>query len=69
MTPLADKPRRLAISPKEVFQEYSLAEQTLANWRSTGRGPDFVRISARKILYERVAIERWLAARRVETTR
>lgn len=63
------KPPLLALRPRDVAREFSIAEQTLANMRSTGRGPIFVRVSARMVLYERAAIEEWLAARRVEPVR
>ena len=59
----------LTLRPRDFKREYGVPEQTQANWRSTGRGPAFVRISPRMVIYERSAIEKWLAARRIEPTR
>ncbi len=60
------KPPLLTLRPKDIEREYGIPVQTQANWRSTGRGPDFIRVSPRMVIYERGAIEKWLASRRVE---
>lgn len=67
MTPTPS--RLLTLRPRDVEEEFGIAEQTLANWRSTGRGPAFIRVSPRLVLYQRSEIAKWLAARRVRTTR
>jgi len=59
----------LTLRPRDVAREYGLPPQTLANWRSTGRGPAFIRVSPRMVLYEKAAIEMFLASRRVEPRR
>jgi len=61
---MAPKTQRL-ISPAAVELEYSVAGQTLANWRHLGRGPNFIRVSARKILYDRADLERFFSERKV----
>lgn len=51
------------LSPKEVHAEYGFNPQTLANWRWTGIGPDYIKCSpgrGGRIKYRRSAIERWL---------
>lgn len=41
---------------------------TLAKYRMTGRGPEFIRQSARKTLYRRADLDAWLDARARRTT-
>lgn len=56
------------LSPKEVREEYGFSEQTLANWRWTGVGPDYIKTSPGKggrIRYRRRSIESWLNERTV----
>lgn len=53
------------LRPSGVKAEYGIPEQTLANWRHEGRGPAFVRLSARHIFYDRADIERFFAERKV----
>jgi len=57
------KPSKLR--PSGVTREYGIPGQTLANWRCTGRGPDFIRISSRQVLYDRVDLERFFSDRKV----
>ena len=40
--------------------------RTLEKMRRERRGPAFVRVSRRKVLYRRSDLDSWLAARRVE---
>jgi hypothetical protein len=49
-----------------VSAEYGIPEQTLANWRSVGRGPAFIRLSARHILYDRADLERYFSDHKVK---
>ncbi len=58
------------LSPRDVHTEYGFSPQTLANWRWTGRGPDYIKTSSGRggrIKYRRSAIERWLQAQTVRT--
>jgi hypothetical protein len=41
-----------------------IAEQTLARWACEGIGPAFYRLSARAVVYDREALDAWLAERR-----
>jgi hypothetical protein len=43
-----------------VSAEYGVAEQTLAHWRSTGRGP-----APRMIVYDRNDVEQYFTDRKV----
>jgi hypothetical protein len=54
------------LTPKDVQAEYGIAVQTLANWRSTGRGPKFIRVG-KLIRYERDVFERYLKDHTVHT--
>ena len=53
------------LRPSGVAAEYGVPEQTLANWRCQGRGPDFVRVSSRLIYYDRDALEKFFSDRTV----
>ncbi|MGE0774436.1 MAG: helix-turn-helix transcriptional regulator [Sphingomonadaceae bacterium] len=41
--------------------------KTLANWRTLGKGPKFIRVG-RKAMYHPDDIAEWVAARRVQST-
>jgi hypothetical protein len=50
------------MTPKQVESEYGFNALTLANWRSMGRGPDYIKTrpsNAGRIKYRRSAIEEW----------
>lgn len=56
------------LSPKQVHADYGFSPQTLANWRWTGSGPDYIKCSpgrGGRIKYRRSAIERWLDAQTI----
>lgn len=58
------------LSPKEVHTEYGFSPQTLANWRWTGIGPDYIKTSpgrGGRIKYRRSAFEQWLSDQTVRT--
>lgn len=38
------------LTSKEVAGRWRLSDQTLANWRSAGKGPPFIRVGSR-VLY------------------
>ncbi|MER5312909.1 helix-turn-helix domain-containing protein [Streptomyces sp. NPDC002773] len=55
--------------PRQVHAEYGFSPQTLANWRWTGAGPDYIKTTPGKggrIKYRRSAIEAWLQTRTVQ---
>lgn len=51
---------------KAAADYLGLAEPTLPTWRCQGKGPAFYRVG-RKVFYRTEDLDRWLAARRVET--
>lgn len=53
------------IKEAELGREWQLSPGTLANQRSRGEGPPFVRIG-RTIRYSRKAVAEWLAAQQDE---
>jgi hypothetical protein len=53
------------ISPSTTADEYGLSLRHLKNLRATRRLP-FIRVGHRCVLFDRVDIEQFLAARRVE---
>lgn len=48
-----------SFKPEELAQELGSTTGTLANWRSRGKGPKFVRIAGR-IHYMRTDVEQWI---------
>lgn len=48
------------LTPKEVSERYrgTISTRTLANWRSTGDGPQFTKVGGR-VLYSIASIEEW----------
>ena len=55
------------LRPKEVEQIYRMNAKTLANWRSQGRGPDYLRIGGR-IFYQVHELKRFIRSCKVKTT-
>lgn len=56
------------LTPRQVHAEYGFSPQTLANWRWTGQGPDYIKQTPGKggrIKYKRSRIEAWLDAQTV----
>jgi len=53
------------LTPQQVSERYagSISVRTLANWRTQGDGPAYVKIGA-KVLYRMADIESWEARRR-----
>ena len=62
----------MEIKGQENFSTNQAAEwlgthpTTMRRWRSQGRGPAFIRVSSRMVLYRKSDLESWLRARRVE---
>lgn len=48
------------ITPRELVERYRrcISERTLANWRSNGEGPRFVKIGGR-VMYSLAAVMDW----------
>jgi predicted site-specific integrase-resolvase len=57
---------RKYLSAKEVRQAYGIAEKTLANWRSQGRGPAYHKLGG-KVRYKVEDLEAWARKSRVLT--
>ena len=55
------------MSPQELADDLGLSLATLADWRSQGRGPAYLKVG-RKIWYPRNRVENWLQSRLKETT-
>jgi predicted site-specific integrase-resolvase len=49
---------RQYLTSKEVADRWRLSDQTLANWRSAGKGPPFIRVGSR-VLYPVEGIQAW----------
>lgn len=60
------KPLKKTLTPKEVAKEYGFEVKTLERWRYDGIGPTYSQCG-RKIYYERVELEKYIAACRVHT--
>jgi predicted DNA-binding transcriptional regulator AlpA len=56
------------LTEAETAPVVRLSPKTLANMRSRGEGPPYVRISNRAIRYSRRQVERWVADRTVTPT-
>lgn len=55
------------LTPSEVVKRYNstVTEKTLANWRSRGEGPDYLKVGG-KILYPVIALATWEASRLIK---
>ena len=60
----------LAVSANEAAAMLGVSSRTLANWRTLGIGPAFVRVGAvhSRTLYRLDDLNTWLDNNRVETT-
>lgn len=57
------------LTPDELSTRWNgaISKRTMANWRSIGCGPRYVKLGGR-VLYPVVEVERWEAARTVAST-
>lgn len=55
------------LSPKEVFENYGLKPNHLAQLRYQKKGPRYIQATPRTVLYRQSDIEDWLTANTVET--
>jgi len=60
--------RRLLLNERAAAQTLSLTPRALQAWRASGRGPKYVRISARCIRYRFQDLERWIESNLRENT-
>lgn len=52
--------RQEFLSPTELSAYIGIAVQTLARWRSEGRGPAYIKIGGKKVAYRISAVHSWL---------
>jgi len=62
----AATPTRL-LTAEEVAEQTSLSVETLAQWRSQGKGPPYVKISRNCVRYRQSDLDCWLVERIVRT--
>jgi len=55
------------LTPDEVAGQTGLSVETLAQWRSQKRGPNYVKISRNFVRYRQCDLDGWLAERIVRT--
>jgi predicted DNA-binding transcriptional regulator AlpA len=55
------------LTAKEVAEQTGLSVETLAQWRSQGRGMSYVKISRNCVRYRQCDLDGWLAERIVRT--
>jgi hypothetical protein len=51
------------VSPEVTAIELRIKRETLAAWRTLGRGPNFVKVG-RAVFYRRADLSEWLGAQR-----
>lgn len=51
------------MTERELAHEWKVAPKSMANARSNGEGPPFVRVLGRQVRYSRRAVDAWLAER------
>ncbi|WP_373185802.1 helix-turn-helix transcriptional regulator [Bifidobacterium pseudocatenulatum] len=65
------------LTPAELAVMLGMSVRTLANWRSTGKGPPYLKIGVeppeghqdrRKVRYQRAVAERWASAHEYRRT-
>jgi len=55
------------LTATEVAEQTGLSVETLAQWRSQGKGPPYVKISRNCVRYRQSDLDGWLAERIVRT--
>lgn len=56
------------LSTAQAADALGLSERTLQDWRLRGRGPRYVRMSARAVRYRPRELAKWIAGREVAST-
>ncbi len=56
------------LDPKEAAAHGPYSESTLAKLRCYGGGPEYIRVSARKVVYKRETFDAWLNEKTRATT-
>ncbi len=60
LTPMAEDIQQI-YSEVEAADYLALSPHTLRNWRSEGKGPDYIQLEGRTIRYTLSALNEWLA--------
>ncbi len=53
------------LTPKEVEKIYGINRRTLANWRWAKKGPTYIKLGSRRVLYPVKALEEWIQSNAV----
>jgi hypothetical protein len=63
------QPQQQYLTPDDVAARYSgnISVRTLANWRTNGDGPPFVKVGGR-VMYRTTDLDAWEAKRTVQNT-
>jgi hypothetical protein len=48
------------MTPEEVADQLRMSVEALKQMRRRGEGPPFIQVTPRKVLYDEVAVQRWL---------
>jgi len=56
-------PEAVLLTTEQAAARMGYAPKTLAEWRQTGEGPVFVRVSARSVRYRIEDLDRWAEER------
>ena len=56
------------LDTRELAAGLHVSPRTVEDWRLTGDGPPFVRLSGRAVRYRPAAVRQWLAAREMRST-
>jgi hypothetical protein len=59
---------RVFLPTPEAADRLNLAASTLEKYRCTGNGPDFLRLSPKRIVYDVAALDGWARARSFNST-
>lgn len=62
------RPTSIRISVSEAAEYTGLAESTLNKLRMTSEGPPFLKISARRVVYDTHDLDVWMASKRRTST-
>ncbi len=55
-------------TPAQLQARTGVHAKTWEAWRRQGKGPRFIRVSARKVLYNVAEVDAWLKGREVQST-
>lgn len=47
------------MQPRQVAERYGITPETLSNWRAARKGPPFIRINQRRVVYRVADILEW----------